>query len=221
MSTTIIIKKWAVTSIATLLAVAGLTLGTASKVDATGLHRVAASVLKGMPKPTRPGTTSTTTTPSTNSTTTSPTPTTTTTTPPISSATSEPTASATTSTSSAVSSTSTSGTCAPSVSFAGSIYCVGYIYGVKRTLYGIGMHLLVPSVTVTTVQANVVTVMGGPSCVPDEFCGQTLPSMSVTFDTAPQLAPGDIINVYGITFTAGITPTVVQVVGTCNPDFGC
>jgi hypothetical protein len=37
----------------------------------------------------------------------------------------------------------------------------------------------------------------------------------------PPVSLGDVINLYGTTIAAGLTPTAVQVIGYCNPDFGC
>ena len=107
------------------------------------------------------------------------------------------------------------------MTYLGSVYCVGYTYGVPRTLYGVGTRIVLQGVSVDSVNRDVVEVSGFPSCGPGEWCGQTAVTISVTFGTAPPLRPGDVINLYGTTTTGGLTPSAFQVVGFCNPDFGC
>ena len=113
------------------------------------------------------------------------------------------------------------GPCAGTTTHGGTTYCIGYIFGVRRTLYGVGTALALQSVAVTSVNGTVVGLSGGPSCLPEEWCGQTLPTASVTFpDGGPVPSYGDVINLYGITSTGSITTTEFDVVGHCDPYWG-
>ncbi len=104
---------------------------------------------------------------------------------------------------------------------AGTTYCVGYVFGVRRTLYGVGRAVAVQAVAVTSVSGRVVGLSGGPSCLPDEWCGQTLPTVLVTFPTgAPLPSYGDVVDLYGVTSVGSITPQAFDVVGHCDPDWG-
>jgi hypothetical protein len=85
----------------------------------------------------------------------------------------------------------------------------------------VGTALAVQGVAVTSVSGTLVGLSGGPSCLPDEWCGQILPTASVTFLAgAPVPSYGDVINLYGITSTRSITPRDFDVVGRCDPYWG-
>ena len=191
-----------------LLVAAGLVMTAApASSGANPRVEVAQSQQTNRPRPPRPTTSSTPTpTPTSTSTPTStPTPTTT----PTSTSTPTPT------------STPAPGQCAGTTTHGGTTYCIGYIFGVRRTLYGVGTALALQSVAVTSVNGTVVGLSGGPSCLPEEWCGQTLPTASVTFpDGGPVPSYGDVINLYGITSTGSITTTEFDVVGHCDPYWG-
>jgi hypothetical protein len=100
-------------------------------------------------------------------------------------------------------------------------YCVGYLFGVQRTLYGVGHALAVRGVAVTSVSGNLVGLSGGPSCLPDEWCGQILPTVLITFPAGgPVPSYGDVIDLYGISSAGSITPEEFDVVGHCDPYWG-
>ncbi len=108
------------------------------------------------------------------------------------------------------------------MTLAGADYCPGYIFAVLRTAYGVGARVVTQSVVVTDVQGSSVGVMGGPSCFPDEYCGQLLPSMSVVFAAGqPVPAYGDMIDLYGVTVSGGLSPVAFSVTGHCDPELWC
>lgn len=98
-------------------------------------------------------------------------------------------------------------------------YCAGQVFGVRRTLYGTGRPVVVGGV-VTRVDGSSVTLTGGPSCFPEEWCGQTLPSMTVTFPAGPLPVYGDVVSVFGVTGVGTMVPTFFEVTGHCDPDTG-
>lgn len=110
---------------------------------------------------------------------------------------------------------------APPVSYAGASYCPGYIFAVRRTLYGTNAKIVLRGVVVGSVSGTQVQISGGPSCLPTEWCGQTIPSMTVTFRTSTAVpAYGDVISLYGTTTTGGLTPIGFQTTGHCDPYWG-
>lgn len=107
------------------------------------------------------------------------------------------------------------------VSYQGTSYCPGYIFGVRRTLYGVSTRIVLRGVVVELVSGTRVRVSGGPSCLPTEWCGQTIPSLTVTFPARSAVpAYGDMLSLYGITTTGGLTPVGFQVTGHCDPYWG-
>ena len=107
------------------------------------------------------------------------------------------------------------------LSYAGLSYCPGYIFGVKRNLYGLNTRIVLRSVVVEAVTGSQVRVSGGPSCLPSEWCGQTIPSLTTTFATSaakPRYA--DVINLFGTTTAGGLTPAGFVVIGHCDPAWG-
>ena len=107
------------------------------------------------------------------------------------------------------------------LSYAGLSYCPGYIFGVKRNLYGLNTRVVLRSVVVEAVTGSQVRVSGGPSCLPSEWCGQTIPSLTTTFATSaakPRYA--DVINLFGTTTAGGLTPAGFVVIGHCDPAWG-
>ncbi|MFT3832258.1 MAG: hypothetical protein QM711_02905 [Micropruina sp.] len=107
------------------------------------------------------------------------------------------------------------------LSYAGLSYCPGYIFGVKRNLYGLNTRVVLRSVVVEAVTGSQVRVSGGPSCLPSEWCGQTIPSLTTTFATSaakPRYA--DVINLFGTTTAGGLAPAGFVVIGHCDPAWG-
>ncbi len=107
------------------------------------------------------------------------------------------------------------------LSYTGLSYCPGYIFGVKRNLYGLNTRVVLRSVVVEAVTGSQVRVSGGPSCLPSEWCGQTIPSLTTTFATSaakPRYA--DVINLFGTTTAGGLTPAGFVVIGHCDPAWG-
>jgi hypothetical protein len=198
------IRKGWVTTVVGLVAagIVGGVVATATMAPAAASPRIAAK---------KPPPTSTTTGPATS---------TTSTTSPSTTSTS-PTSTSTTSTTSTTTPTAPTGCSSGSASANGTTYCVGYVFAVLRTAYGVGARVVTQAVWVSAVQGSTVTVSGGPACFPDEWCGQTVPSMTVTLPAgSPSLAVGDVVDVYGSTVTAGLAPDGVTVLGTCA-EFGC
>jgi len=110
---------------------------------------------------------------------------------------------------------------AASVEFGGSSYCPGYVFAVRRTLYAVDTRIVLRGVAVVSVSGSRVQVAGGPSCLPTEWCGQTIPSITVTFPAGAALpAYGDVVSLYGITTIGGLTPVGFQVTGHCDPYWG-
>jgi hypothetical protein len=107
------------------------------------------------------------------------------------------------------------------VEYGGSSYCPGYVFAVLRTLYGVDTHIVLRGVVVESVTGSRVRVAGGPSCLPTEWCGQTIPSMTVTFQAGAVLpAYADVISLYGTTITGGLTPDGFETTGHCDPSWG-
>jgi hypothetical protein len=97
---------------------------------------------------------------------------------------------------------------------------VGYVFGVLRTLYGVDRAVVLRGVAVAGLDGAAVTVMGGPSCLPDEWCGQLVPAMTVTFPAGAALpAYGDVVDLYGVTTARSLAPTGFVVVGQCHPEY--
>ena len=84
-----------------------------------------------------------------------------------------------------------------------------------------GTRIVLRSVVVDSVSGSQVRVSGGPSCLPTEWCGQTIPSLAVSFPTGAAVpAYGDVVSLYGTTTTGGLTPVGFQVTGHCDPYWG-
>ena len=108
------------------------------------------------------------------------------------------------------------------VTYRGRTWCPGYVFAVTRGIYPVGTRLVLRGVLVDGVNGRAVDVSGGPSCFPDEYCGQITPRMSVTFrERAPLPAYGNVIWLYGRITTAGFAAAGFTVVGQCDPVFGC
>jgi hypothetical protein len=107
------------------------------------------------------------------------------------------------------------------VEYGGSSYCPGYVFAVRRTLYGVDTRVVLRGVVVESVIGSAVRVAGGPSCLPTEWCGQLIPSMTVTFPTGAVLPTyGDVISLYGTAITGGLTPGGFETTGHCDPYWG-
>lgn len=110
-------------------------------------------------------------------------------------------------------------------SFNGGVYCPATIADVKSTNYGTGARVVLKSVTVTAVNptASTVTVAAWalPPCTPGNFCGQTLTLQSVTvpWTAASRPAYGDVLDLFGVTITASITPDGYITTGNCPIDY--
>ena len=126
------------------------------------------------------------------------------------------------------SSTPTSpGLCATSqaVWFGGNQYCPGYVIGLTTSAYPAGSRVVLRGVQVVQVSGTNVTVMGGPSCLPNPnkpYCGASIPSVVVPFaSTSSAPTYGQIINLYGVAGSRSMSPTGYEVIGFCDPDWGC
>ena len=148
---------------------------------------------------------------------------------PTASVTQSPTASPSTATTSPSPTASTSQTRGPSscasgaapVEYGGSSYCPGYVFAVRRTLYGVDTRTVLRGVVVESVSGSQVRIAGGPSCLPTEWCGQTIPSMTVTFPIGAAVPTyADVISLYGTTITGGLTPGGFETTGHCDPYWG-
>lgn len=107
------------------------------------------------------------------------------------------------------------------ISYAGASYCPGYIFGIRRTLYGVGTRIVLRGVVVGSVAGTRVQVSGGPSCLPDEWCGQSIPSLTVVFPTAAAVPRyGDVISLHGTTTAGGLMPAGFEATGYCDPFWG-
>ena len=60
------------------------------------------------------------------------------------------------------------------VEYGGTSYCPGSVFAVRRTLYGVDTRIVLRGVVVESVTGSQVQVAGGPSCLPTEWCGQTI-----------------------------------------------
>lgn len=90
-----------------------------------------------------------------------------------------------------------------------------------RTAYGVGSRVVLQGVWVSEVNGSMVTLNGGPSCFPGEWCGQLVPSMQVALPAgSPSVAVGAVVDVYGVTVTGGLSTDAVVVLGSCA-EFGC
>ena len=99
-------------------------------------------------------------------------------------------------------------------------WCPAHVFEVNRRLFPVGTRLEVGAV-VTAVSGRAVTVAGGPSCYPDEYCGPLVPSMTVTFrDGARTPAHGDVVQLFGRATATGFAPAGFVVVGRCDPVMG-
>jgi hypothetical protein len=105
--------------------------------------------------------------------------------------------------------------------FAGSSYCPAYISYVNATAYGTG-HKVVLTGLVTRVDGSTVTVENGSPCYPaDAACGATLVSATIVFPSGQPLPRlGDMVNVYGVTITAGALADGYVFLYPC-PDWNC
>lgn len=138
-----------------------------------------------------------------------------------------PTPSPTATPSPAPSSPAPTAACAfPTTSFNGAAYCPATIATVRGTMYGIGTRVVLKGVTVTTVgqsTPSTVTVAAWalPPCSPGNFCGQTLTlqSLTVTWSGTSRPEPGDVLDLFGSTIAASITPVGYIKTGFCPIDW--
>jgi hypothetical protein len=88
-------------------------------------------------------------------------------------------------------------------------------------LYGTNTRIVLRGVVVTSVSGSQVQVSGGPACLPTEWCGQTIPSLTVAFSASAVVpAYGDVISLYGTTTTGGLNPAGFETTGHCDPYWG-
>jgi len=135
-----------------------------------------------------------------------------------------PAASATPATSLPSPAPTTTAVCAfPTVRFNGAAYCPATIVGVRGTSYGIGTRVVLKGVTVTAVTPSKVTVAvwTSPPCPPGKFCGQllTLESLTVSWTGTSRPGYGDVLDLFGRTITASITPVGYVKTGYCPIDW--
>jgi hypothetical protein len=78
-------------------------------------------------------------------------------------------------------------------------------------------------VTVTAVTTRTVTVAvwTSPPCPPGKLCGQslTLESLTVPWTGTSRPAPGDVLDLFGRTITASVTPVGYVKTGFCPIDW--
>lgn len=107
------------------------------------------------------------------------------------------------------------------VTRAGLDYCPGYVFGVRRTLYGQGTRLVLKRVVVTAVAGSQLQVSGGPACLPTEWCGQSIPNLTVRFAAgAATPTSGDVVDLFGSTTLGGLVPLDFDVIAHCDPAWG-
>lgn len=108
-------------------------------------------------------------------------------------------------------------------SFNGAVYCPITIANLKNTSYGTGIRVVLKSVTVTAVNSSTVTVAAWalPPCTPGNFCGQTLTlhSLTVPWTAASRPEYGDVLDLFGVTIPASITPDGYITTGNCPIDY--
>jgi hypothetical protein len=142
----------------------------------------------------------------------------------------QPTATATTAPSPSTTATSVSvlpaptGGCAfPTIAFNGASYCPASIADVRSTVYGTGTRVVVRSVTVTAVTASSVTVAAWalPPCTPGNFCGATLAlqSLTATWSGTTRPAYGDVLDLFGVTIAASMSPNGFITTGNCPIEY--
>ena len=111
----------------------------------------------------------------------------------------------------------------PTVMFNGASYCPASIAGVRATTYPAGTRVVLKGITVTTVTSSTVTVAAWVSqpCPQGKLCGAslTLESLTVTWRGTSRPAYGDVINLFGTTITASITPVGYIKTGYCPIDW--
>jgi hypothetical protein len=228
----------AATMLATLLLTGGVTgtlvLGAAVALPASGAER-AAAVHGKKPQPTtsRSATASSSPTSSPTATATSSPSVTDTPTPEPSPSAPTPSAEPTTSsepspTATATATASATTNCAADTAkaFEGNLYCPGEIAGVEAGAYGLNSRVIL-SVTVTGVEGDLVSIMGGPECWADPsstepmYCAAIMGTMVVDFAGAEQLpAPSTGIELYGVTRSGGrLQPDGFVTIAWCDPDY--
>ena len=111
----------------------------------------------------------------------------------------------------------------PTVRFNGASYCPATIVGVRNTVYGLGTRVVLKGVTVTAVTTTTVTVAvwTSPPCPPGKYCGQvlTLENLTVPWTGTSRPAYGDVLDLFGPTITASITPVGYLKTGFCPIDW--
>jgi hypothetical protein len=115
----------------------------------------------------------------------------------------------------------TTAACAfPTVRFNGAAYCPGTIVGIRGTSYGIGTRVVLKGVTVTAVTTSAVTVavLEVPPCQPGHYCGAILTLQSLVLTGTSRPAYGDVLDLFGVTIPASITPSGYVKTGFCRID---
>jgi len=112
----------------------------------------------------------------------------------------------------------------PTVIFNGAAYCPATIVGVGATSQGIGTRVVLRGVTVTEVTSRTVTVATWDytPCPPGKWCGAgyfTLQSLTVSWSGTGRPAYGDVLDLFGRTITASITPSGYLKTGFCPIDW--
>ena len=119
--------------------------------------------------------------------------------------------------------TTTTACASPTVTFAGATYCPGTIAGVRGSSYGTGTRIVLRGVTVTNVSTGTVTVAAWVArpCPPGMFCGasMTLDSLTVSWWGTSRPAYGDVLDLFGRTVTASLTPVGYVKTGYCPIDW--
>lgn len=110
------------------------------------------------------------------------------------------------------------------VVFQGASYCPASIAAVRGTTYGTGTRVVLGGVTVLTVSTSSVTVAAWvfPTCPLGKLCGAgtvTLDTLTVAWRGTSRPAYGDVLNLFGVTIAASVTPVGYNKTGFCPIDW--
>jgi hypothetical protein len=111
----------------------------------------------------------------------------------------------------------------PTISFGGVAYCPATIVAGQNTTFGTGARVVLRGVTVTAVSTGTVTVGAWevPPCPVGHLCGATLTlrTLTVAWTGTSRPAYGDVLDLFGRTVTASLTPVGYVKTGFCPIDW--